>query len=245
MRSFFVLSLLLASVTTFAQSLQLHYDLRHTFDSKHTTQNFPTLYFEYFKNSDTGKIAKNLGPFQIKTQADFIGNQSNISQFYMQVFQQFRFWKPKVYINLQYAGGLGVTIPREYSYYIVNTYSAGISFPFKIGSAYLSNDVDFRYSAYQKASHDLSYTFYFWQGLFNYKAEFSGDFTIWTQNRNHGDDLTAGMQGKQLSFFAEPQVWYKINKTFAVGSKVNMYYHVLNASNMVQIYPTAAIRLRL
>jgi hypothetical protein len=62
-----------------AQSLQLHYDLRHTIKPKLNPKNFLTLYFEYFKDQDTGKsdsegpIIK-LGSLLLKTQADFWGS---------------------------------------------------------------------------------------------------------------------------------------------------------------------------
>ncbi len=245
MKLFLVLSFIFINAKACAQSLQLHYDLRHTIDPKHSAKDYPTLYFEYFRNADTGKIPKTLGPFLLKTQADLGGSQSNISQVYMQVFQQLRLWKPKLYVNVQYEGGLGVTAPPQYSYYIVNKYSIGINYPFKLGSAFVSSELDLKYAAYQKPSRDLSYSFYFWQGLFHYRAEFSGDLSLWSQNRNHGDELTSGLRSKQISFFAEPQVWYKLRKAVAIGSKINLYYHVLDASDRLQAYPTIAVRLKL
>jgi hypothetical protein len=244
MKVFFTMALLILSAFAGAQTLQFHYDFRHTLNPENYAENYPTLYFEYFKNSDTGKTVKKLGPFLLKTQADFTGQRSNIGQFYMQVFQQFRFWEPKIYVSLQYSGGLGVTDLPQYSYYIVSTYSIGISYPFKLGNAFVSAGIDYKYAAYQRPSRDLSYSFYFWKGLLHYKGELSGDFTTWTQNKNHGDDLTSGLKGKGFFFFAEPQLWYNLKKKFAVGSKINMYYHVLNAQNILYVFPTLAIRVK-
>jgi hypothetical protein len=240
-----VILLSLFSVEAFSQSLQLHYDFRHSIDPNRNPKNFPTLYFEYFKTLDTGKIFIKPGSFLIKTQADFTGDQNNIGKYYMQVSQEFRFWKPKVFIDLQYSGGLGITTPRQYSYYILNTYSAGISYPFKIGEAYLSSILFYKYVPYAKPSNDFLYTMYFYHGLFHYKAEFAGDFSIWTENRNHGDATTATPSGKRFYFFAEPQVWYNLNKRFSVGSKVNTYYHVNTTDNVFEICPTAALRWKL
>ncbi|MBB6112569.1 protein of unknown function [Mucilaginibacter lappiensis] len=243
---FLLLSVLLfLGINVSAQSLQLHYDLRHTLDPSHNPQNFPTLYFEYFKIQDTTKSFVKLGAFLLKTQVDFTGEQSNIGQFYMQVFQQFRFWKPKIFISIQYSGGLGITTPRQYSYYIQNTYSIGLTYPFKLGNAFVSSGVDLKHTTFAKPSSDLSYSFYFWKGLFNYRMEFSGDFSIWTQNKNHGDNLTIGLHGKQLLFFAEPQFWYKLNKTVAAGTKINMYYHTLTPDDILHTYPSIAFRLKL
>jgi hypothetical protein len=240
-----LLLLFFLSRLSFGQSLQLHYDFRHTLDQEHNKENYPTLYFEYFKNADTAKTLRRLGPFLLKIQSDFTGDKSDIGQFYVQVFQQFRFWRPKLYLSVQYSGGLGVTDPRQYSYYITNAYSLGVSLPFKLGNAFVSAGLDYKYTDYQQPSHDPSFSFYFWQGLFGYRAAFAGDFTVWTQNRDHGDDLTRNLKGKVLLFFAEPQLWYKLNKVVAIGSKINLYYHILRTDNSFQVYPTAAISVRL
>ena len=233
------------SCLSFSQTLQFHYDVRHTLDPRRNPQNFPTLYFEYFKNQDSGKSFIKPGSFLLKSQADFVGRKNNIGKFYIQVSQSFRFWKPKIFLSLQYSGGLGVTEPKQYSYYILNTYSAGLSYPFKWGDAYLNSVLDYKLVTYDKPSNDFLYTLYWWKGLWNYKAELSGDFSVWTENKNHGDDLTKDFSGKRFSFFAEPQFWYNINKVFAFGTKVNMNYHVLTTDNIFQVYPTIALRCKL
>src|SRR5882762_1613767 len=114
-----------------AQDLQLHYDPRHTLDPAHNAKNFPTLYFQYFKNQDSGKAFIKPGSFLLKVQADLQGNDHNIGQTYLQVSQSFRCWKPKIFLSLQYSGGLGVTEPKQYSFYINNTWSAGLAYPFQ------------------------------------------------------------------------------------------------------------------
>jgi hypothetical protein len=57
----FMLSL--CAVTVSCQTLQLHYDLRHTLDPARNVKNYPTLYFEYFKNQDSGKAFIKPGSF--------------------------------------------------------------------------------------------------------------------------------------------------------------------------------------
>src|ERR1700733_12072012 len=83
----------------FSQQLQLHYDARHTTAPKRNSKNFATLYFEYFKQQDSGKAFIKPGSFLLKTQADFVGDKNNISKFYIQVSQSFRFWKPKIFLG--------------------------------------------------------------------------------------------------------------------------------------------------
>jgi hypothetical protein len=178
-------------------------------------------------------------------QADFVGDKANIGKYYMQVSQEVRFWRPKVFLNLQYSGGLGITKPREYSYYILNTYSVGVSYPFRWGSAYLTSVLNFKYLPYDKPSKDFLYTLYFYKGLWNYKAELLGDFSVWTENKNHGDEYTTSLHGKRFYFFAEPQFWYNLNKPLAFGTRINTNYHVLSTEDVLQVYPTVAVRIKL
>ena len=231
--------------TAFSQVLQLHYDGRHSLDPLNNNRNFVSLYFEYFKTQDSGKAFIKPGSFLLKMQADFSGQKSNMSQSFIQVSQTFRCWKPKIFVNLQYNGGLGVTEPKQYSYYITNTYLLGVSYPFKWGTAYLTSVLDYRYVFYNKASHDVMYTLYWWKGFLNYKAELAGDFSIWTENKNHQDIVTESFSGKRFYFFAEPQFWYKIANGVSVGTKINMYYHALKTDNKLQAYPTVAVKCKL
>jgi hypothetical protein len=220
-----------------AQNLQLHYDARHSLDPKRNPRNFPTLYFEYFKSKDSGS-------FLIKTQADFIGDRNNIGKFYMQVSHSFRFWKPKIFLQLEYSGGLGIAEPGAYGYYINNAFSLGIAHPFQWKGAFLNAYACYTYSPFKKASHDVLYSFYWFKGFFNYKLEFAGDFSIWTRNKNRGDEYTMHLSGKRFYFFAEPQFWFNLDKKTALGTRINMYYHVYMDDNIFQAYPTLAIKYK-
>ncbi|WP_166727730.1 DUF5020 family protein [Mucilaginibacter gilvus] len=242
---FFLTAILFANGLVYGQQLQLHYDLRHTLNPVRNAKNFPTMYFEYFKTIDSGKTLVKPGNFLLKLQADLVGEQANIGKYYMQVSQEVRFWQPKLFINLQYSGGLGITTPRQYSYYIVNTYAIGLSYPFKIGDAYLSSVLNYKYVPYTRPSHDLLFTTYFYKGLLNYKAEIAGSFSCWTENKNHGDDPEINLKDKRFYFFFEPQFWYKVNGGLYIGTKLNAFYHVNTADNIVEVYPTAAVKIKL
>jgi hypothetical protein len=245
MKSLCFFILLHLSVFAAAQQLQLHYDARQTLNPKRNAKNYPTLYFEYFKTPDTGKSVIKPGSFLLKLQADFTGDKNNMGKYYMQVSQELRFWRPKIFINLQYSGGLGITTPRQYSYYIVNTYSAGVSYPFKIGNAYLSSVLNYRYTPYAKPSNDFLYTLYFYKGLFNYRAEFAGSASVWTENKYHGDNATPALPGKRFYLYAEPQFWYRLKGGLYMGTKLNTYYHVNTADDVLELYPTLAIKIKL
>lgn len=235
----------LAGATVKAQDLQLHYDLRHTVSPGDNPNNFPTLYFNYWKMRDSGTHLIKPGDFLLKTEADMLGEGNNIGKFYVQVSQSFRCWTPKIFLQLQYSGGAGITDPKQYSYYITNTYQAGAEIPFHWNGAWFSSILDYKYVSYSLPTNDFIYTFYWWKGLLHYKLEFAGDFSLWTENRNHGDAATAGLTGKRAFFFAEPQVWYNLNHAIALGSKLNCYYHVNTITNVFQTYPTLAIKAKL
>ena len=233
----FLLSLLLLiGPGLSAQDLQLHYDAR---------QHFPSLYFQYFKAQDSGKAFIKPGSFLLKTQVDMSGPGNNIAKAYIQVSQSFRFWKPKIFLSLQYNGGLGVTEPKQYSYYINNAWSIGLEYPFRWKGAWLSAVLDYKYIPYARPSHDPFFTFYWWSGYLHYKLEFSGDFSVWTENKDHGDASTKGLQGKRLLFFGEPQCWWNFNKVMAAGTKINLFYHINTTADVFQVYPTVAVRFKL
>jgi hypothetical protein len=226
------------SIPLCSQNLQLYYDFRHSLDPKLNPRNYPSLYFEYFKGRDSGS-------FLIKVQNDFTGQGNNIGQHYVQVSQTLRFWNPKIYIGAQYSGGLGIAEPGDYSYFITNAFSLGLAHPFRWKEAWFNALIYYTYSTYPRPSKDPLGSFYWGRGFLNYKMEFLGDFEIWTLNKNLGELTTAGQSGKRIYFFAEPQVWVNLNKRFAVGSKINLYYHVLISSNLFQVYPTLAVKYKL
>jgi len=238
------LGLCIFSLPVFSQNLQLHYDLRHSIDPKHNAENFPTVYFEYFKSQpDTTSFIKP-GSFLFKVETDMQGDKNNIGKAYIQATQTFRLWKPKIFLGVQYSGGLGVTEPKQYSYYINNSLGIGPNYPFQWHGAYFSAAVYYTYNILKKPSNDVMLSFYWWKGFLNYKLEFAGDFELYTLNKNQGDDFTKDLKGKTVSFFGEPQVWFNLNKSFAFGSKQLLYYHVTTTENVFQVYPTVAMRIK-
>jgi hypothetical protein len=245
MKTFVIALVCFLPLAGLCQNLQLHYDLRHTTSPADNPKNYPTLYFEYFKNQDSGKRFIKPGSILVKMEADLQGQQTNIGKFFMQVAQTLRCWQPPVYLHLSYSGGMGITEPKQYSYYIVNTFQAGTAYTFGWRGGWYSAVLDYKYVPYAKPTGDPIFTLYWWKGFYHYKLEVSGDCSAWTENKNHGDPYTQGQTGKRFFFFAEPQAWYNLSKAFSVGAKVNMYYHVNTAANVFQPYPTAAVKWKI
>jgi len=229
---------LVCSIPVFSQNLQFYYDFRHSLDPKLNPRNYPSLYFEYFKGGDSGS-------FLIKVQDDFTGQEGNIGRHFIQASKALRFWKPKIFLGLQYSSGLGIAEPGNYSYFITNAFSIGVSKPFQWKGAWFNALVYYTYNTYTRPSQDPLVSFYWGKGFLHYKIEFAGDLEIWTLNKNLGDSSSARLNGKRFYFFGEPQIWFKLNKQFSLGSKINLYYHVLNMNSTFQIYPTLAIKYKL
>ena len=232
-----ILTFLFLSATGLSQNLQLHYDFRHSIDPKRNAENFPSVSFEYFKLLDT----VGTGSFLIKLQADLKGSDGNIGQVFTQLSQSLRFWKPKIYLYLNYSGGLGVT-PSAFGFYIANSYGVGVSYPFQWNGAWLSTNLSVRYNAYTKPSYDPQFTFYFGKGIRNYRFFIAGSFVFWTENRNHGDDDTQQKKGKKFAFFGDPQFWVNIKKGVSAGTRINVFYHTLTDENEIQFYPTLGLK---
>jgi hypothetical protein len=146
---------------------------------------------------------------------------------------------------MEYSGGLGIAEPGSYGYYISNGFSLGASHLFSRKAGFYNLSLSYRYNSFKRPSHDAMFSFYWWKGIWNYKIEISGDIELWTQNRNRGDAITLNLTGKNLSLFGEPQFWLNLGRKFSLGSKVNLYYHVLTNSNIFQIYPTAALKYKI
>jgi hypothetical protein len=221
----------------FSQNLQLHYDFRHTIDPGMNARNYPCFSFEYFKNIDTSGT----GSFLMKLQADLNGKNNNIGQVYTQLSQSLRFWKPKIYLSLNFSGGLGVT-PEAFGYYLAGSYGLGISCPFQWKGAWLATSLIVRYTAFDLPSYDPQLTVYFGRGFFNYKLFTSGSFVFWTQNKDQGIEFTEGQYGKKFAFFGDPQLWFKLKNNLSAGTRINVYYHIYTMKNRVQLYPTIGLK---
>jgi uncharacterized protein DUF5020 len=232
-----ILASLFLSIGGSSQNLQLHYDFRHSMDPKMNAANYPSLSFEYFKLLDT----IGTGSFLAKIQADLKGKNNNTGEVFMQLSQSLRFWKPKIYLNLNFSGGLGVTA-TSFGFYIANSYGIGLSYPFQWNGAWLAANLSFRYNAFAKPSYDPQFTFYFGRGISNYRFFTAGSFVFWTENLNHGDDGTRDKKGKKFAFFGDPQFWVKIKNGLSAGTRINVFYHTLTDDDAIQLYPTLGLK---
>jgi len=232
-----LLVIIILSKSVFSQSLQLQYDLRHSIDPENNKSNYPSLFYEYFRNLENGALFT-------KIQSDFLGEHHNIGQLYLQIFGELKFWKPLIFLHLEYNGGLGIAEGTAYGYYINNAYLIGAQYPFQWGVDWQSASLCYRYNSFNEPSHDMQFSFYwtkmFWQDDFT----FSGNFVLFTQNRDIGQPHTENLKGKKVVFWGQPQIWFNLTKDFSIGSQITLYYNIYSYSNSMLVYPAIAVKYR-
>jgi hypothetical protein len=238
MRLFFSLLLGAASSSiphvVHPQELQLHYDWRHTTDPRNNARNFPSLAFKSFK-------ALPFGSFLLKLEADLDGTRHNVSKGYMEISQTMRFWSAPIYVLTEYSGGLGVFDGGGGGFYLDNAYHMGVSHPFPWRGGFANVSLAYRYANLPRASHDPQATLY-WGRALGSRWSFASTSVLWTQNRNRGDERTAGLTGKRGSFLVENEIWWRAAGLVWAGSNVRVSRNVYAGDGRVVFYPTLGLR---
>ncbi len=230
---YFVICLL--STVVSAHNLQLHNDFRHSIDPENNDKNYATFSFETFKQAGYGSLF-------MKMDLDLKGRNNNIGNLYTEISHTLKFWKFPVFMHLQYCGGLGFINQTTNGYYINNAYLIGAAYPFQWQNAWFSTFLAYRYNNFDRISHDIQFSFYWGKNILSEKISITGHFVIWSENNNHGDAWTDNLDGKKFLFLSEPQIWYNLNKLWAIGSEIKLFYHVYSYSDQLLIYPTVAIK---
>jgi len=217
-----------------AQDLQLHYDWRHTIDPRNNARNFPALTFKTFKSLE-------FGSFLLKLEANLDGERHNISKGYLEVSQSLRLWKAPIYAVGEFTGGLGLFDDAGGGYYIANSYSIGAAHPFPLSGGWASVSLSYRHNNLSRASHDPQGALY-WGRSAGKGWALASTGVIWTQNKNQGDDVTADLTGKRVSFLIENEVWWRAVGLVSLGSEVRVSRNVYATDGRVLVYPTLGVR---
>jgi len=220
--------------TAGAQSVQLHYDLRHSVDPRNNARNFPALTFKHFKSME-------FGSFLIKVEADLNGSRNNVSKVYSEITQTLKFWDPPVFLHLEYTGGIGLFDDATGGYYLDNAYLVGAARPFQWMGSWASIYLAYKYTNFRRASHDPQFSIYWGKGFLK-RWDFASTAVMWTQNKNHGDASTGNLSGKRFSFLAENEIWYKVASRIAVGSETRVSVNVYATDHRLHVYPTIGVR---
>ena len=222
------------SSIVFSQTIQLGYDVRHSIDMQNNKRDFITFSYETYKSLEYGFLL-------MKLDADFNGRHNNIGKLYMQISHSLKFWSFPLALYLEYSGGMGFIGHTTAGYHISNSYAIGAAYPFQLMHSWASMSLAYRYANLDNASHDLMFSFW-WGKAVHDRIRITAYIVLWTINKNRGDVLTQHLSGKEFSGIGEPQIWFNINKSFAIGSEVRLYYHVYSYSDSLLVYPTFAIK---
>jgi hypothetical protein len=217
-----------------AQDLQIHYDWRHTIDPRNNPRDFPALTFKSFKGLE-------FGSFLLKLEANLDGTQHNISKGYLEVSQTVRFWNAPVYALVEYTGGLGLFEGAGGGYYIQNAYLVGSAYPFAWRGSWANVSLAYKHTNFQRPSHDPQATLY-WGRSIRERWAFASTGVFWTQNRNHGDEFTASLSGKQRSFLIENEIWWRAVGLVSVGTEIRVSRNVYATDGRLLLYPTVGMR---
>lgn len=217
-----------------AQELQLHYDWRHAVDPRDNPSNFPSLGFKIYKGLD-------FGSFLLKMEGDLNGTRNNLSKVYVEVSQGLRFWKPSFYLHVEYTGGLGLFDGGNGGYYLENAYLLGAAHPFPWQGSWGSVFVAYKYTNFRHPSHDPELSLY-WGKVFQGRWAFASTTVAWTQDRNHGDAMTANVSGKRFAALIENELWYNALSHLSCGSLIRVSYNVYATDGRLLLYPTVGIR---
>ena len=216
---------------SFAQSVALLYDLRHTTDPSSNPRDFPEIEFKYLKS-------ESFGSFFMKEEIDLDGDDQNASKIYSELNQTFKLGSSSTSLHLGYSGGLGLFDHASGGYYLLNAYELGLEHPVKWGPVFGTAYCTLRYTNAKKPSYDPMAVVYIGRGFFNYKLYTGIDVEVWTTNRNLGDNWTQGLRGKQVSCLVEAEAWYKVRGQLSIGTLTRVSYAVYTDSGRWVIYPT-------
>lgn len=202
-----------------AQELQLHYDF--TGERKYFTGTF-----EMFKPD-------RLGNTFMFTDVDF-NRADGASLVYFEIARKFNIPNTSLNAHIEYNDGFLITkgaspigIP------IKRAILGGIGFPVKIGNLVVQTSYLYK-NIYGSNGLDGQFTAVAMHNLFKNKLTLRGFLDIWSE------PLTADKNHKYIVLLTEPQILYNINKTFSVGSEIEISKNFV--SRDWKVFPTVMIK---
>ncbi len=224
---------LLCALSVQAQNLQLHFDGRSSIHGKDEfSTDYLTATFEMFKPDQWGSTF-------LFVDADFILSDGNVGMMYTEVTRKFQIGNFPLQPLIEYNGGLGLFEANDEvgGYSIPNSYLAGLSYPFQLGSFFIDTYVAYKYNAFEQASHDVQWTVVWNADFFNNKLSLCGFTDVWTENTIPTD----ASSDKKIIFLAEPQLWYNLNTNLSLGSEIRISSNFAGR-NKAYVCPTVAVK---
>ncbi len=224
---------------SYAQNLQIHYDMRHSLHKDIGRSNHITTTFEMFKPDPWGATF-------LFADFDFNARNGNIGLVYTEISRDFKIKDFKIMPHIEFNGGLGIGGEAEnyYGFSINNAYIAGAAYSFSFKPFFINTYFAYKYNAFTKASHDWQWTMSWNANLWDNIISLNGFIDLWSENKNRTKE--EGPSGKKIVLLTEPQLWINITEKFSVGSEIeisnNFYGGGAGYKNKVYILPTLAAK---
>jgi hypothetical protein len=222
MKKFTFIFFLLATVTVAkSQNVQLHYDFS-------SDRGYLTTTVEKFAPDQYGSTF-----FFI----DFNHSADGPTEAYWELARELKNWDGPLSVHLEYNGGLNRVIPLA----INNAYLLGGTYSWNAGDFSKGFSLSAMYKMIQgnTAPHNVQLTAVWYLNMLKGKVSFTGFADFWTEKHLVFDEAGATEVG--FVFLSEPQLWYNLNKSFSVGSEVELSYQFAGMAGF-NVYPTLAAR---
>lgn len=199
MKKIIIPAILLLTVLLPAQNLQLHYDFGEG-------RKYVTSTLEMFNPDDYGSTF-----FFV----DFNYDANGVQEGYWEIARDISFWKAPLTLHVEYNGGLNALVPLQFNnaYLLGSAYawnSAGYSSGFTLQAMY-------KYIQKNVSPHNFQLTGVWYLNFLNDKFSFTGFADFWRERQD--------FIGTQFIFMTEPQLWYNVNKYFAIGGETEFGYN--------------------
>ncbi|MEA3317765.1 MAG: DUF5020 family protein [Bacteroidota bacterium] len=207
MKKFILLSvILIASISMFAQNVQLHRDFGKD-------RNYFTTTVEMFKPDKLGNtfffIDMNYGD----------GDVEGVSLAYWEISRCIKFGETPLSFHAEYDGGFGQWKDGDIggTFQINNAWLGGIDYSWNNEDFSKGFSIKTLYK-YIQGKHDATFqlTAVWHANFFDNKLSFTGFADFWRE------DSTFGTNDTKYVFLSEPQLWYNYNEHLALGTELEL-----------------------
>ncbi len=238
MKSILLTCLILLSVSTFAQNLQLHYDFGKD-------RRFLTATLEMFKADTLGSTFW-FADFDHHSDFGYDSRFRSMSAAYWEISREFYIPGIKkikgleqLAFHIEYNDGFAAgsdtagNIMTTFSFNSV--FLSGFSYPVRIGNVILSTMLLCRLPRGMD-DPDFQFTLTWFQPLWKNRILLTGFIDVWSQ------DKMADRDEKEIVFQSEPQVWFMITPHIAAGGEIEIDKNFPVGPSGWQLFPTLGLR---
>jgi len=236
MRKFTLLFLFaMVALVAKSQNLQLHYDFG-------ADRGYLTSTLEKFAPDKYGSTF-----FFV----DFNYDKKGPTEAYWEIARELKNWDGPLSVHVEYNGGLHTNVYGQLlgvdlrnSFQINNDYLLGGTYSWNAKDFSKGFSVSAMYKNIQgnTAPHNFQLTGVWYLNMLDGKLAFTGFADFWSEKHTVSNDgFTTDFQDAKFVFLSEPQLWYNLNKNFAVGGEVELGYNFAGVAGF-KACPTLGVK---